>query len=369
MRNLRYYGLSKSEYVSCTDIIRSFNEKRMGFTADMGVLFLGGLLILSFVLPAIRLFRYAYGITAFVCACISFSIRKQFCHQRLTGYAMLFFFYAFATSLAIIFPTERATVFPIMLAVFPVVLLDEFWNMTVFNSVCCLLYCLLIFAKKKKSLITYEVFSAICSLAISVVVYYYVQASVVQGFLSLNKLKNVVKALEEARAEMKKKSETDMLSGLMNRSAFIQRISVNTGCAPGSYDAIGLLDIDCFKKINDKFGHKHGDDVIVAVSKELKDAFKDEDCVARLGGDEFILFFHNYSSCDAIQRKAVTLLPKFGALVIGAMTGVSVSIGIAYAHQESTFEELYRDADSAMYEAKANGGGMVVSHSLPVHKN
>ena len=73
MRNLRYYGLSKSEYVSCTDIIRSFNEKRMGFTADMGVLFLGGLLILSFVLPAIRLFRYAYGITAFVCACISFS--------------------------------------------------------------------------------------------------------------------------------------------------------------------------------------------------------------------------------------------------------------------------------------------------------
>lgn len=128
-------------------------------------------------------------------------------------------------------------------------------------------------------------------------------------------------------------------------------------------DSFFLLDLDCFKQINDTYGHPCGDDLLSCVANILLNHTRPTGLVGRMGGDEFILFFTHMQKQEDIQQKADTLLQDIRNMVKihPEWDGVTASIGIALTPQNGTsFEELYCKADAALYQAKQNGRDQTV---------
>jgi FOG: GGDEF domain len=108
--------------------------------------------------------------------------------------------------------------------------------------------------------------------------------------------------------------------------------------------------------VNDRLGHLRGDELIVEMASHIRGLFREEDIVGRIGGDEFVVFLRNIASVDLIVKKAESIGAAFRESRDGSACGVSGSIGISfYPYDGSSYEELFRKADAAMYAAK-NGG-------------
>lgn len=119
-----------------------------------------------------------------------------------------------------------------------------------------------------------------------------------------------------------------------------------------------LLDIDNFKFINDTFGHQAGDQVLKQVALTIKEALRKEDIIARIGGDEFVVYPRNLKSEKDAAKLASTLIERFQTPVEykNKQIHISLSIGISsYKGTDSSPTELLKDADIAMYQAKAKG--------------
>jgi diguanylate cyclase (GGDEF)-like protein len=148
---------------------------------------------------------------------------------------------------------------------------------------------------------------------------------------------------------------TDSLTGLLGRASFLDRL--RQLCDEGRALAVLFLDLDDFKLINDGFGHDTGDRLLLEVAARLREAVRPEDVVARLGGDEFTVL------CEGIHEEADALEVArrlHGALaepftVAGQRRQVRASIGCRVAGRAGDADELLRDADVAMYQAKNAG--------------
>lgn len=152
-------------------------------------------------------------------------------------------------------------------------------------------------------------------------------------------------------------SRTDMLSGLMNRRAFLDTFETARGPV-----ALILLDIDRFKSINDTLGHKAGDDVIVRTAQCLKDALGSGEAIARIGGEEFAVLLTGQGTERAMQV-AETIRASVegrGLTIAGRQVSVTVSAGVSEGHAELGFSELFSGADRALYLAKASGRNRIV---------
>ena len=151
----------------------------------------------------------------------------------------------------------------------------------------------------------------------------------------------------------------DSLTGLSNRALLSDRVEHalgRRGALPGP--VVLLLDIDRFKLINDSLGHAAGDELLISVAQRLQDAVRSGDTVARLGGDEFAVLLDLCSPARA-EKHAARLLEAITAplMLSGKQVDVTGSIGIAVAEDNMSAGELLRNADMAMYRAKAAGGG------------
>ena len=116
-----------------------------------------------------------------------------------------------------------------------------------------------------------------------------------------------------------------------------------------------LMDLDCFKQINDTFGHQYGDQVLKEVSATLKKTFRQSDLLCRMGGDEFAIMILNVSSFSAVEHVIQKLLERLHKIYEqdGKTVEVSASLGIVCAPQYgTTFEELYKKSDQMLYEVK-----------------
>ncbi|MCO8274015.1 EAL domain-containing protein [Actinoplanes sp. TRM 88003] len=151
----------------------------------------------------------------------------------------------------------------------------------------------------------------------------------------------------------------DMLTGLANRSLFSERVTAAVAEAgPDTLISIVLIDLDDFKVVNDTLGHATGDALLVHVAERMQEAVRSADTVARLGGDEFAILFEGVEAADvesALTRIAAALLEP--ALVDGEPMTVKASFGVVDGHGGDDAGDLLRQADIAMYEAKARGDG------------
>jgi diguanylate cyclase (GGDEF)-like protein/excisionase family DNA binding protein len=171
-------------------------------------------------------------------------------------------------------------------------------------------------------------------------------------------LRRVV-ALEE---EVKHRALHDPLTGLPNRTLFVDRVhhALALAARDGGTVAVLVLDIDRFKIVNDTLGHQRGDELLAEVTARLRPAVAESDTLARMGGDEFALL------CEGLpgERGAIEVAQKLldalrTPIVIGDRpVFVNASIGIVVSDgRSSSAETVLRDADVAMYRAKDGGRG------------
>ena len=168
--------------------------------------------------------------------------------------------------------------------------------------------------------------------------------------------------LKRREREIKFLAEHDVLTGLRNRASFNRdaETAVKTAKSQGTLAAIVFLDLDFFKDINDTLGHLAGDELLKSISKRLCDCVQDTGTVARFGGDEFGLIIADAKSPEAVAVLASALVDSIKQPVDyqGQHIIPSGSIGIALSSTdgEST-SELMKNADLALYRAKADGRG------------
>jgi diguanylate cyclase (GGDEF)-like protein/PAS domain S-box-containing protein len=152
----------------------------------------------------------------------------------------------------------------------------------------------------------------------------------------------------------------DGLTGLPNRSLLMERIGqlIAMSAREPRHIALMFLDLDGFKLVNDTWGHAFGDRVLKAVSSRLLGLLRPTDTVARLGGDEFVILIDNPESRDSVAMISSRVIEEVNAPMSfdGETAHVGASIGIAFFTKEvGTPDELLKNADDAMYEAKAAG--------------
>ena len=166
----------------------------------------------------------------------------------------------------------------------------------------------------------------------------------------------------KAEAKIHHLARYDALTGLPNRTFFHDQIGAALARTERESDAHAVLciDLDQFKEVNDTLGHPLGDRLLCAVAERLRGAVRDTDVVARLGGDEFVILQNLVTSPDdvaALAKRTIALLGRpyeieGHRLVIGA------SIGAALAPRDGrSADDLLKNADMALYQAKADGRG------------
>jgi diguanylate cyclase (GGDEF)-like protein/PAS domain S-box-containing protein len=162
-----------------------------------------------------------------------------------------------------------------------------------------------------------------------------------------------------AEEEIERLAFFDTLTGTPNRYLLKDRAAQAiraAGRSAGTF-SLAFLDLDRFKEINDAFGHETGDRLLVHFARRLRDYVRERDTISRLGGDEFVLLLEEIDRSSAAQRLAGILSAATRPFHIdGRAHQVSVSIGAAmYPDDGESFEELLKNADTAMYQAKADG--------------
>ena len=167
--------------------------------------------------------------------------------------------------------------------------------------------------------------------------------------------------VESARGKVEREAETDPLTGLSNRNAFVERLSDAIEASRRHKETLAVLfmDLDRFKLINDSLGHPVGDDLLRSVADRVSSVLRGEDVFARFCGDEFALMIRRQVDPRAATFAAQRLLQRVRTVhnLSGRAVNISASAGIAiYPEHGTTPNELLRNADIAMYDAKGRGG-------------
>lgn len=160
----------------------------------------------------------------------------------------------------------------------------------------------------------------------------------------------------------------DKLTGLANRSLLAKTLEVSAANRkPNQHIALSLIDLDCFKQVNDLHGHAVGDLLLKAVGDRLLACVRKTDLVARTGGDEFVLLLNDYVSESEINNVLHRVLDCISQpqSIMGKAISITCSIGYSLLpEQHQASEELICPSDAAMYEAKKAGGNKVRTFAL-----
>lgn len=187
-------------------------------------------------------------------------------------------------------------------------------------------------------------------------------------------LNNMVDKLKQSELALYNEARRDGLTQLGNRkllSELLERYSAIVDDHPRSQIALLLLDLDDFKILNDTLGHESGDRILTAVAERLKQVMNGPERLFRMGGDEFAIICLQFKEEDSAIFLASRLLHALSHLPVKEgerEVRISASIGIAYHHEDMEADELIRNADLAMYDAKLAGKHCYRSYSATLHQ-
>ncbi len=186
-------------------------------------------------------------------------------------------------------------------------------------------------------------------------------ASHVSVALENGRLEQSLTQLRELEQKLTQLAFHDPLTGLANRTRFADRVveSLNAAKVEDRTCAILFIDLDDFKTVNDTLGHEAGDQLLQVVAERITGCLRPSDQPARLGGDEFAIIIEDALTSHAAERVAarITDALRLPITVNGCELYTRASIGIATSQDVHSADEMLRNADLAMYMAKADGKG------------
>ncbi|MDC7683315.1 EAL domain-containing protein [Asticcacaulis sp. BYS171W] len=198
-----------------------------------------------------------------------------------------------------------------------------------------------------------------------------ISRSGVEGGGFLDTIVNVTEA-HKARQRIQHMASFDALTDLPNRVLCRERLKDAVEAArEGEMGALLCLDLDRFKAVNDTLGHAVGDQLLVQATRRLKKILKPQDTVARLGGDEFAVVLRHLKSTAEAHRIARRLISHLSMPyeINGHQALIGASIGIEFIDEKTSgVDELLRNADLALYRAKANGRGSFAVYVPELHE-
>jgi diguanylate cyclase (GGDEF)-like protein len=174
----------------------------------------------------------------------------------------------------------------------------------------------------------------------------------------LEQLEAAHRETRQAAERLRHSSLHDPLTGLANRQRLMQVLDDELARAAGAETRVGVifLDLDGFKAVNDTFGHAEGDRLLDAVATRLRVLLRPADAVARLGGDEFVMVCPALSMPSQLaaiaDRVSTTLALPYELLGGHTHSDVSASVGTSLSSNDSSADQLLREADTSMYAAK-----------------
>ena len=204
------------------------------------------------------------------------------------------------------------------------------------------IFLILSYHKKADYYVKIDLANAISFLVVGVALYYH-NVSI--------KIRDI-----ESRTLLSYEKDTDAMTKLLNRGGFMKQIEAHIvkSQAPGAFL---VLDLDNFKGVNDELGHIAGDTIICETADLIKEHFREDDICGRIGGDEFVVFVAKLRG-EPLEQRLVALTKALDRRLVydKGTHHVSVSIGVAlFPENGNDFDELYRAADTAMYQAKRSG--------------
>ena len=181
------------------------------------------------------------------------------------------------------------------------------------------------------------------------------------------KLTSYVGIIEENNRELQLLANTDPLTGTSNRRALFNRFQDLTQQIPDFHCTVSILDIDHFKRYNDEYGHDFGDSVLKTFAEQVRVQLADRAIFARIGGEEFCVVDYSGSS-EVAKGKLQGALDMVRDLQLATpkteTVNITFSAGVAeYGKDGETLDDLLKNADRALYYAKANGRSCVIPYS------
>ncbi|MFT5521145.1 MAG: diguanylate cyclase (GGDEF)-like protein [Enterobacterales bacterium] len=201
------------------------------------------------------------------------------------------------------------------------------------------------------------------------IAYLVILAAFIISLLIAKKVYTISNNLEKIHAKLYRQAHTDFLTDAYNRRYFIELAEREISRSRRYSHILSLLmiDIDYFKKINDKYGHLTGDEVLISLVKIIKENMRNNDILARFGGEEFIMLLPDTDLNGSIVfterlQKKLSLL-EFKSLE-GESFSITVSIGISQFESKIDMDAWLNQADEAMYQAKDSGRDQIKCYGL-----
>ena len=168
----------------------------------------------------------------------------------------------------------------------------------------------------------------------------------------------IIRTNRKQNEELIRTAELDGLTGAYNKRATEAYINKILTQMPDEKGTFVILDVDKFKDVNDRYGHAAGDIVLHELAKTFFRHFRKDDIIGRIGGDEFVIYMRNTESKEIASARVKNLIENVRSLPFEEMNGnhVTISVGIAFVPEAGNcYMDLYKNADTALYETKQNG--------------
>lgn len=199
---------------------------------------------------------------------------------------------------------------------------------------------------------------------------YYTAAESQNEFrLQCEKLVENQKRLQDSEQELEYQAYHDQITGAQNKLSLIKSLNRLADSGNDSLIAVLIVDIDNFKYINDTMGHSFGDQMLVKVCSHLENMLGEDSTIYKLGGDSFVIIYQGFSELAQAEKLAIRLLKSFKSpFEVGdSSLFITISIGAAfYPEHGNNADELLKNADIALYKAKATGKNRIVFYNKPM---
>lgn len=246
-------------------------------------------------------------------------------------------------------PTHLTFSFMLLIVAAPVFILDRPWRLITYTLAMGAVYLVLAVIYKDPSIVQSDLIHLSSSMTIAVGLDLFILEIRIIG--------------TEKEVVLRQISEHDTLTGAFNRGGGEGRI--RRYLEDGVSGTFFLMDLDDFKQINDTYGHSQGDVVLEQAAVALRETFCSTDVVMRMGGDEFIVYAPGMLAQGTVDAKIAEIRNRMADLKTG---GISVSIGCVVNETADTgYDELFRQADRLLYQAKSNGKNNCTSERLHVN--